>query len=163
MVMFSGRIVREFTGAWKEHEDGRRDGRRGAVAVDAQKSVLTTVPAPRSRLRLRLGDELALLQLIVVALIAGSFLHPAFLTQVNLVNILQQSSELSVLVLAEAIILIVGRFDLSLESIVGVAPMFAAWLVLDSTLNGSGFMLNPYLAIVVLLPSELPSGRSTDC
>jgi hypothetical protein len=28
-------------------------------------------------------------------------------------------------VLAEAIILIVGKFDLSLESIVGVAPMFA--------------------------------------
>jgi ribose/xylose/arabinose/galactoside ABC-type transport system permease subunit len=51
------------------------------------------------------------------------------LHQINLVNILQQSSELSVLVLAESIILIVGKFDLSLESIVGVAPMFAAWLV----------------------------------
>jgi simple sugar transport system permease protein len=126
--------------------------------VDAQKSALTTAPPPRSRLRLRLGDELALLQLIVVALIAGSFLHPAFLTQVNLVNILQQSSELSVLVLAEAIILIVGRFDLSLESIVGVAPMFAAWLVLDSTLNGSGFMVSPHLAIVVLLAVGIAIG-----
>ena len=116
--------------------------------MDAQKSVMTTVPTtPRWRFAMRIGDELALLQLIVVALIVGSFLHPAFLTQVNLVNILQQSSELSVLVLAEAIILIVGRFDLSLESIVGVAPMFAAWLVLDTALNGSGLMLNPYLAI----------------
>ena len=97
-------------------------------------------------------------------LIAGTFLHPAFLTQVNLVNILQQSSELSVLVLAEAIILIVGRFDLSLESIVGVAPMFAAWLVLDTALNGVG-------ADAESLPrdrraassSDLPSARSTDC
>ena len=50
------------------------------------------------------------------------------------------------LVLAEAIILIVGRFDLSLESIVGVAPMFGAWLVLDAVAErGSGLMLNPYL------------------
>jgi ribose/xylose/arabinose/galactoside ABC-type transport system permease subunit len=126
--------------------------------VDAQKSALSTVAAPRWRFPLRIGDELALLQLIVIALVVGAFLHPAFLTQVNLVNILQQSSELSVLVLAEAIILIVGRFDLSLESIVGVAPMVAAWLVLDSSLNGSGLMLNPGLAIAVLFLVGLAIG-----
>ena len=85
-----------------------------------------------------MSDELALLQLIVLAMIIGTILHPAFFTQINLVNILQQSSELSVLVFAEAIILIVGKFDLSLESIVGVAPMVAAWLVLGTALNGSG-------------------------
>jgi len=118
--------------------------------VDVQKSAITPIEGPRWRFRFRMGDEFALLQLIVIALIAGSFLHPAFLTPINLVNILQQSSELSVLVLAEAIILIVGRFDLSLESIVGVAPMLAAWLVLDHSLNGSGLMVNPYLAIAVL-------------
>jgi ribose/xylose/arabinose/galactoside ABC-type transport system permease subunit len=118
--------------------------------VDVQKSAITPIEAPRWRFRFRMGDEFALLQLIVIALIAGFFLHPAFLTPINLVNILQQSSELSVLVLAEAIILIVGRFDLSLESIVGVAPMLAAWLVLDHSLNGSGLMLNPYLAIALL-------------
>ena len=105
-----------------------------------------------------MGDELALLQLIALALIVGTFLHPAFLTKINLVNILQQSSELSVLVLAEAIILIVGKFDLSLESIVGVAPMFAAWLVTDTAMNGSGLMLNPYLAIVVLFAVGLAVG-----
>ena len=99
--------------------------------MDAEKTAITARPAQRPRWRV--GDELALLQLIVVAMIAGTLLHPAFLTPINIVNVLQQSSELSVLVLAEAIILIVGRFDLSLESIVGVAPMFAAWLVLDKT------------------------------
>jgi len=120
---------------------------------------MTTVPAtPRWRFRRRFGDEFALVQLIVIALIVGNFMHPAFLTQVNLVNILQQSSELSVLVLAEAIILIVGRFDLSLESIVGVAPMFAAWLVLEPALNGSGLMLNPYLAILVLFAVGIAIG-----
>lgn len=108
------------------------------------------VPAPRRRIWSRMGDELALLQLIVLASIVGAITVPAFFTQINLINILQQSSELSVLVLAEAIILIVGRFDLSLESIVGVAPMFAAWLALDAALNGSGLMINPYLAVCVI-------------
>lgn len=97
-----------------------------------------------------MSDELALLQLIVLAMIIGTLLHPAFFTQRNIVNIFQQSSELSVLVFAEAIILIVGKFDLSLESIVGLAPMVAAWLVLDTALNGSGFETNPYIAVAAL-------------
>ena len=83
-------------------------------------------------------------------MIVGTILQPAFFTQVNLVNILQQSSELSVLVLAEAVILIVGKFDLSLESIVGVAPMLAAWLVSSAAMNGSGLLVNPYLALLVI-------------
>jgi ribose/xylose/arabinose/galactoside ABC-type transport system permease subunit len=126
--------------------------------VDAQRSVLPTVAAPRWRFGWRMSDELALIQLIVLALIVGALMHPAFLTPVNLINVLQQSSELSVLVLAEAIILIVGRFDLSLESIVGVAPMVAAWLVLDTALNGSGIMLSPLLAIAVLFLVGLAVG-----
>jgi len=118
--------------------------------VDAEKTAIPASPAQRTRPRWRFSDELALLQLIVVAMIAGTLLHPAFLTPINIVNVLQQSSELSVLVLAEAIILIVGRFDLSLESIVGVAPMFGAWLVLDVALNGSGLMLSPALAVLLV-------------
>ena len=106
--------------------------------------------ASRRRRWSHLGDELALLQLIILAMIVGTFLHPAFFTERNLVNILQQSSELSVLVFAEAIILIVGKFDLSLESIVGVAPMLAAWLMLSTALNGSGLEVNAYLAIAAL-------------
>ncbi len=55
----------------------------------------------------------------------------AFLTTNNFLNILQQSSELSMLVIAESLILIAGKFDLSLESVVGLAPMLAAWLIVD--------------------------------
>jgi simple sugar transport system permease protein/ribose transport system permease protein len=95
-------------------------------------------------------EEFALLQLIIVAMVIGTILKPAFFTQGNLINTLQQSSELSVLVLAEAIILIVGKFDLSLESIVGVAPMVAAWLVTGAEINGSGLMVNPYLALALI-------------
>ena len=45
---------------------------------------------------------------------------------------------LGVLVVAESIVLIAGRFDLSLESTVGFAPMLAAWLLAAPELGGSG-------------------------
>jgi simple sugar transport system permease protein len=96
--------------------------------------------------------ELTLLPVIVLAIIAGPFIHSAFLTPGNFLNILQQSSELSVVVIALSLILIAGKFDLSLESVVGLAPMLGAWLIVTSTnQGGSGFGLNPYLAIVVVV------------
>jgi simple sugar transport system permease protein len=95
--------------------------------------------------------ELALIPVIAVAMIIGTFVHDAFLTEGNIINILQQSSELAVVVLAEAIILIVGKFDLSLEAIVGVAPMFAAWLVTAEAIGGSGASVAPALAIAILI------------
>src|SRR5215211_1258265 len=75
-------------------------------------------------------DQFALFPVIILAVIVGAIVNDAFLTQTNLVNVLRQSSELSILVMAEALILIAGKFDLSLESIVGLAPAVAAWLVL---------------------------------
>jgi ribose/xylose/arabinose/galactoside ABC-type transport system permease subunit len=91
--------------------DGRRDGGTGTMTAGAEKA--EPPAAPRWRLLLRVKDEFALIQLIVLAMIVGTVDVPSFLSPANLVNILQQSSELSVLVLAEAIILIVGKFDLS--------------------------------------------------
>jgi simple sugar transport system permease protein len=87
---------------------------------------------------------------ILLAIFLGSFIHAAFLTTGNFLNILQQSSELAVLVIALSIILIAGKFDLSLESVVGLAPMMGAWLIVaDVNEGGSGVGLNPYLAIAV--------------
>jgi simple sugar transport system permease protein len=95
--------------------------------------------------------ELTLVPAIVLAIIAGALISDAFLTTRNFLNILQQSSELSVLVIAEALILIAGRFDLSLESTVGLPPMLAAWLIVsDTTFGGSGIGLNVWLAILIL-------------
>jgi ribose/xylose/arabinose/galactoside ABC-type transport system permease subunit len=71
--------------------------------------------------------ELTLVPAIVLAILAGALISDAFLTTRNFLNILQQSSELSVLVIAQALILIAGRFDLSLESTVALPPMLAAW------------------------------------
>ena len=62
-------------------------------------------------------------------LVVGSIVDPVFLTRRNLINVLQQQTEISLLVLAEALILIVGRIDLSLESTVGLAPALAVLIV----------------------------------
>ncbi len=98
--------------------------------------------------------ELTLLPAIVLALVAGSFVSSAFLTTGNLLNILQQSSELSVVVIAESLILIAGKFDLSLESIIGLSPMIGAWLIVkDPSAGGSGVGLNGYAAVAVVLAS----------
>jgi simple sugar transport system permease protein len=95
--------------------------------------------------------ELTLVPAIVLAIVAGAVISPAFLTVDNFLNILQQSSELSVLVIAESLILITGKFDLSLESTVGLAPMTAAWLMAsETTFGGSGFGIAVYPAIAVL-------------
>jgi ribose/xylose/arabinose/galactoside ABC-type transport system permease subunit len=86
-----------------------------------------------SRLR-----DLTLIPVIVVLLLIGKFVDPVFLTIENLTNVLQQQTELSLVVLAEAVILISGKFDLSLESTVGLAPALAVLIV-----NGSFGALVP--------------------
>lgn len=100
---------------------------------------------------LRSLRELSLIPAIILTIIVGSFVSDAFLTKDNFLNILQQSSELAVLVIAQSMILIVGKFDLSLESTVGLAPMTAAWLMAtQTTFGGSGFGVGVYPAIAVL-------------
>jgi ribose/xylose/arabinose/galactoside ABC-type transport system permease subunit len=59
--------------------------------------------------------DLVLIPVIIVVIIVGSFVSPGFLIPENLMNVLLQSSELSILVIAESIILLCGKFDLSLE------------------------------------------------
>lgn len=120
-------------------------------SVSANRAIEEAEASARIRFAPRSLGELKLLPVIGLVIVLGTFVHEAFLTRANLINVLQQSSELSVIVIAEALILISGRFDLSLESIVGVAPMVAAWLVSPALIGGSGFDVNPYLAISVLI------------
>ena len=100
----------------------------------------------------RLGlRELALVPVIILLCILGASISDAFLRPSNLINILQQSSELSVLVIAQSLILIAGKFDLSLESTVGLAPMVAAWLMLtDTSIGGSGLGIPVWAGIMVV-------------
>jgi simple sugar transport system permease protein len=65
-----------------------------------------------------------------------------FLQADNLINVLQTMSEMALLVLAQTMILIVKKMDLSLESTMGLAPGVAAWLVVPAG-AGHGLGLLP--------------------
>jgi simple sugar transport system permease protein len=95
--------------------------------------------------------EVALLPVLVLLIIVGTVVSPAFLTVSNFAGIGQQSSALGVVVAGESLILLIGGMDLSLESTSGLAPMVAAWLIVPVSAYGSGTDLSPYLGIVVLI------------
>ncbi|MFF7590358.1 ABC transporter permease [Kitasatospora purpeofusca] len=110
--------------------------------VRAHAAPAATRPAER-RFQLARYRDLSLVPVLLVLGIIGFAVSPAFLTSDNLLGVGQQATELSLLVLAEALILIVGRMDLSLESTIGVAPVIAVWLVLPdhgARFNGLGLL-----------------------
>jgi simple sugar transport system permease protein len=90
------------------------------------------VPTRRTGPKLARFRDYALVPVIGILLLAGFIASPYFLTLDNMLAVLQQSTELSLVVLAEALILLVARMDLSLESTVGLAPVIAVWLVLPA-------------------------------
>ena len=95
--------------------------------------------------------EVALLPVLVLLIVVGTVVSPAFFTVSNFAGIGQQSSALGVVVVGESLILLIGGMDLSLESTFGLAPMVAAWLIVPVSAYGNGADLSPYLGIVVLL------------
>jgi simple sugar transport system permease protein len=122
------------------------------MASDQVDAVHNRPAALRPRNALLGLRELTLIPAIALSIIVGSFASDAFLTTDNFLNIFQQSSELSVVVIAETLILMAGKFDLSLESVVGVAPMLGAWLIIpDRQIGGSGVGLDWRLAIPIVL------------
>ncbi|MEV8517967.1 ABC transporter permease [Dactylosporangium sp. NPDC051484] len=101
--------------------------------------------------RLARMRDLTLVPAIVVLLVVGALIDPVFLSRTNLVNVLQQQTELSLLVLAETLILIGGRFDLSLESTVGLAPALGVALVIPAASHGLGTDWATALAVPICL------------
>src|SRR5579862_8110390 len=93
----------------------------------------------------------ALLPVLVILVVVGSIVSPAFLTTSNLTGVGQQVSALGVVVVGESLILLIGGMDLSLESTFGLAPMVAAWLILPVANFGLGTRLSPFIGILVLL------------
>src|SRR5215470_10760266 len=95
--------------------------------------------------------ELSLLPVIVLLLIIGAFVNPSFLTADNFINVAQESAALGAVVVAEALILLTGKFDLSLQATYGLAPMIGAWLIVSKDGQGLGTNWNPYLGIAIVL------------
>jgi simple sugar transport system permease protein len=108
----------------------------------------------RSRVGLWLSrnrQSIGLVPAILIVVVIGSQTNDAFLTRGNVVSVLQASAVLGVLVVAESIVLIAGRFDLSLESTVGFAPMLAAWLLAPEALSGVGLVHSQIWAVPIVL------------
>jgi simple sugar transport system permease protein len=79
--------------------------------------------------------DFALVPLIIAIIIVGSVLYPAFATRATFQDLLSNMAWIALLVVAESLILITGKMDLSLESTVGLAPGIAAWLTLPKGIN----------------------------
>jgi simple sugar transport system permease protein len=126
----------------------------GAATGEVPAGAARPAGAVASRLRgmnVNLLREAALLPVLILLIIVGTLVSPAFFTASNFAGIGEQSSALGVVVVGESLILLIGGMDLSLESTFGLAPMVAAWLILPVSAFGNGTQLNPYLGIVVLL------------
>lgn len=93
--------------------------------------------------------ELALLPALILCIVVGAIVSDAFFTYANFLDILQQSDELAVLVIAESMILIGGKFDLSLESTFGLAPMVGCWAVIGA--SSLDHRLSPLIGIAIVL------------
>jgi simple sugar transport system permease protein len=110
---------------------------------------ITGVTARRA-VAIRLRD-LALLPALVVLIIIGAIVSPVLLTPGNISTILTSSAALALVVLAESLIIICGKFDLSLESIYGFAPAIGAMVVLPTSSFGFGFELPSAVGILIVL------------
>ncbi|CCK26006.1 sugar ABC transporter [Streptomyces davaonensis JCM 4913] len=103
----------------------------------AKRAALLGGRIPLARLR-----DLALVPAIIVIAVVGQIVNPIFLQADNLINVLQTMSEIALLVLAQTMVLIVKKMDLSLESTMGLAPGVAAWLIVAPG-TGPGLGLVP--------------------
>ncbi|MFF8900427.1 ABC transporter permease [Streptomyces lydicus] len=101
-------------------------------------SPTATPPGTPKNVLLRRARELALVPALLALLVLGAVVNDSFLTERNLVSILGASAALAMVVLAESLVLITGKFDLSLESVVGIAPALGALLVLPAASAGFG-------------------------
>nr|WP_300146682.1 ABC transporter permease [Propionicimonas sp.] len=94
--------------------------------------------------------DLALIPVIVLVFVFGILFVPNFATANNIIsNIFSVSAVLGVAVVAQSIVLIGGYFDLSAQSVIGLAPMLMVWLY--TTDGGIGAVPHPLLAIFLAL------------
>jgi ribose transport system permease protein len=83
--------------------------------------------------------EYAVLVLLVAIFIWLTFASEAFLSQRNLLNILNQNAPLAIIACAGTLVIIGGGFDLSTGAIAGVASVTTAWLAVN---------VDPFLGLI---------------
>ena len=118
---------------------------------------------PRARrgvrvLVLNFFRELTLVPVIVVLMVAGALVDPVFFTPSNLINVAEGGAALGMVVVAESLILITGKFDISLQGTFGLAPLLAAWLIAPKASEGLGTEWSPWIGLVIVLIVGLAVG-----
>jgi simple sugar transport system permease protein len=88
---------------------------------------------------------------LLLLVIIGAIIAPRFLTAINLINILDQVSVLGLTTIGLTFVVLIGRLDLSLEGIVGFAPMLAAVMMAPAAAGGFGIELPGWLGLLVAL------------
>lgn len=127
---------------------------KSTVEHSVEQSEQTGAGALRHRSGLIIASwlrELALIPVIILLLIIGAFVNSSFLTADNFINVAQESAALGTVVVAETLILLTGKFDLSLQSTYGLAPMVGAWLIVSKDAQGLGTNWNPFVGIAIVL------------
>jgi simple sugar transport system permease protein len=102
--------------------------------------------------------ELTLVPVIIVLMIAGAIVNPVFFTPSNLINVAQGGADLGMVVVAESLILLTGKFDISLQGTFGLAALLGAWLVAPKLSSGLGTQWSPYVGLLIVLAVGLAVG-----
>lgn len=126
------------------------------MPVTSNNNVSQTIP--RRPISPEVLKNLAILPFIVVLVVAGSLLSSAFLTVPNLTNVLYQSSILMMVVVAQVLVLLSGEIDLSVESVVTLAPMTAAIMMAPVSSGGIGWEISGYAGFAVALAIGAATG-----
>lgn len=93
----------------------------------------------------------------LTVILIGSLLSSAFLTRGNMISVLQSGAVLGIVVVGESLVLLTGRIDLSLQSILAFAPMVAVWLYASpnsasvGSMTGLGVIPSRALTPVIVL------------
>ncbi|MBZ9662500.1 ABC transporter permease [Mesorhizobium sp. ESP-6-4] len=88
---------------------------------------------------------------LLLLVIVGAIVAPRFATAANLLNILDQVSVLGLTTIGLTFVVLIGRLDLSLEGIVGFAPMLAAVTLVPVAAGGLGLELPSWAGLFVAL------------
>jgi simple sugar transport system permease protein len=95
--------------------------------------------------------ELALLPALVIVFAIGASISDTFLTFGNIRTILSAAAALSLVVLGESLVLLTGKFDLSLESTMGIAPAVGVMLVIPAGASGGfGTQLPAFVGLLAI-------------
>ena len=127
-----------------------------AIAETGSEQIEPKTARPVSRRDMRLVvlnwfRELTLVPVIILVMIGGSIVNPVFFTSSNLIDVATGGAALGMVVVAESLILLTGKFDISLQGTYGLAALLGAWLIAPRASEGLGLELNPWLGILIVL------------